>query len=163
MTEMTDPGDALALFQEAFEEGLIPLQPTQVDPDLQFARDRPNGRSRFNYMRAQGDTLTVLVMFAENGMVDGHPCFNIGYAVAEPYRGRGLAKSTLVAALAELTQGLGAAGFPRFMIEAVIGVDHAVSQSVARAVFDTVPTTMIDEVSGKPALHFEWEIETARR
>ena len=36
-------------------------------------------------MRADGSTLTVLVMFAQNGLEDGEPVFNIGYAVPEAF------------------------------------------------------------------------------
>jgi hypothetical protein len=110
-------------------------------------------------MRAEGRTLTALVMFAQSGMEDGHPVFNIGYAVPETYRGRGLAKSTLVAALAELTNGLASAGIPMIHVEAVIDVDHGISQRVANAIFDEAPTTITDSVSGLPALLYIRKIE----
>ena len=162
MAQMTDPANALALFQQAFECGQIPVQPGRLDPDLLFAPDNPNGHARFNYMRAEGRLLTALVMFAQNGMEDGHPAFNIGYAVPEAYRGRGLAKSTLVAALAELTTGLGAAGIPFIHVEAVIDVDHVVSQRVVSVIFDVVPTAITDSESGLPALHYIRKIALKR-
>ncbi len=151
---MTDPAAALALFQEAFAQGQIPVQPGRLDPTLLFAPDRPNGRPRFNYMRGEGRMLRALVMFAQDGTQNGHPVFNIGYAVAVAFRGQGLAKATLAGALAELTHGMGGAGIPCIHVEAMIDVDHAASQRVAEAIFNDVPTRIIDSISGLPALHF---------
>ncbi len=155
---MTDPAGALALFQEAFGQGQIPVQPGRLDSTLLFAPDRPNGRPRFNYMRSHGRTLSALVMFAQNGTQDGDPVFNVGYAVADAFRGQGLAKATLVAALAELADGMGAAGIPCLHVEAVVDVDHAVSQRVAKTIFNDAPIRIIDSISGLPALHFTRKI-----
>lgn len=154
MPSMTDPMNALVQFQDAFEAGMIPVQSGRLDPDLLFAPDTPNGRPRFNYMRVEGDLLTTLVMFAQNGLEDGYPVFNIGYAVPETHRGRGLAKSTLVSALAELSAGLAGARIPVLHVEAVISPDNLGSQAVARAIFDAAPTQITDSESGLPALHY---------
>ena len=151
---MTDPMNALVQFQEAFDAGFIPVQPGRLDPTILVANDQPNGRPRFNFMRVDGERLTVLVMFAQNGLENGCPVFNIGYAVAKGYRGRGLAKATLVAALAELSAGLAGAHIPVFHVEAVISPDNLTSQAVACAIFDASPTRITDSVSGEPALHY---------
>lgn len=103
---------------------------------------------------ARGETLTVLVMFAQNGLEEGYPVFNIGYAVVDDYRGQALTKSTLAAALAELSAGLAGANIPVIHVEAVISPDNLVSQAVARAIFDAEPTPITDSVSGEPALHY---------
>lgn len=160
---MTDPEDALKLFQYAFERGQIPVEPGRIDPTLLFAPDQPNGRSRFNYMRAKGKTLCALVMFAHSDMIEGLPCFNIGYAVAESFRGQGLAKSTLVAALDELTNGLTGARISTIHVEAVIAPDNIVSQRVAAAIFDGIPTSITDSESGLPALHYIRRIDLPMR
>ena len=162
MPAMTDPANALALFQEAFAQGLIPVEQGRIDPNLLFAPDDPNGRPRFNYMRANGKTLSVLVMFAHSGMIEGHPCFSIGYAVAKAYRGRRLAKSTLVAALAEFTNGLAGAGIPIIHIEAVVGTDNLLSQRVATALFEEPPAAITDSKSGLPALHYIRQIHLSK-
>lgn len=73
MPWMTDPINALIQFQEAYAAGFIPTQPRRLDPGILFAPDQPKGRPRFNYMRAKGSTLTVLLMFAQNGLEDGFP------------------------------------------------------------------------------------------
>lgn len=161
MARMTDPSDALDQYQEAYGQGLIPLQPGALDRDLFVAVDQPGGRVRFSYMRVDRGTLCVLVMFAQDGLVDGQPCFNIGYAVPEKYRGQGRARDTLVAALAELELGLSRAGVPEIHVEAVIGRDHGMSQRVAQAIFADAPTEITDSVSGLPALHYARKIALA--
>jgi hypothetical protein len=154
MPAMTDPMDALTLFQKSFEQGLIPVQQGRIDPSLLFALDEPNGLQRFNYMRVQDRTLTALVMFAHSRMEERHPVFNIGYAVPESHRGRGIAKSALVAGLAELSAGLASAGIPLIYLEAVIDINHVISQSVARSIFVAPPLEIMDSFSGLPALHY---------
>lgn len=152
MPSMTDPMNALNQFQKAFEVGLIPVQAGRLDQTVLFAPDHANGRARFNYMRTQGETLIALVMFVQTGLEDGNPVFSIGYAVADDYRGRGLAKSTLLAALTELSAGLASANIPAIQVEAVISLDNLASQAVATAVFDDTPRSITDSVSGEPAL-----------
>ncbi|GGM10433.1 hypothetical protein GCM10011534_35710 [Pseudooceanicola nanhaiensis] len=154
MAAMTDPGNALALYQQAFAAGVIPLQPCRLDPSLLMAVDHPNGKKRFSYMRFTGTKMTALVMFAQDGMEEGGPIFNIGYAVDDCARGRGLAQSTLVAALAELEHGLKGANVPVLNVEAVINIDHIVSQRVAATIFPDAPKPIIDSGSGLPALHY---------
>lgn len=113
-------------------------------------------------MRAQGDTLTVLVMFAQNGLEGGHPIFNIGYAVSPDHRNAGLAKSTLVAALAEQSSGLASAGLAANHVEAVISPGNLASHEVARAIFDADPTPIVDSESGEPALLYTRLVACAR-
>ncbi len=154
MAAMTDPGRALALYQQAFAAGAIPLQPCRLDPSLFMAVDHPNGKARFSYIRVAGTQVTVLVMFVQDGMEEDGPIFNIGYAVDDSARGRGLARSTLVTALAELEEGLKGANVPVIHIEAVIDVDHTVSRRVAAAIFPDTPKPITDSESGLPALHY---------
>jgi GNAT superfamily N-acetyltransferase len=163
MAAMTDPMNALKLFQGSFARGQIPVEQGRIDPTLLFAPDSPNDKVRFNYMRAEGKTLTTLVMFAHSGMIDGQPCFNIGYAVAEAFRGRGLAKSTLVAALDELANGLTGARIPSIHVEAVISPENIISQRVASVIFDEAPTSITDSESGLPALHYIRRIDLPMR
>ena len=154
MAAMTDPGSALTLYQQAFAAGAIPLQPCRLDPSLFMAVDYSNGKARFSYMRVAGTKMTALVMFVQNGMDRGGPIFNIGYAVDDGARGCGLARSTLVAALAELQQGIKGANVPMIHVEAVIDAGHTVSQRVAAAIFSDVPKPITDSESGLPALHY---------
>lgn len=158
MSSMTDPMNALDQFQTAFEMGLIPVQAGRLDQSIWFAHDSVNGKARFSYMRARGKTLTVLVMFVQNGVEDGNPIFSIGYAVADEYRGRGLAKSTFLAALRELSTGLASANVPAIQVEAVISPSNFASQAVAMAVFHHKPSSITDSESGEPALLFSQKV-----
>lgn len=158
---MTDPSDALALYQQAFVAGAIPLQPGTLDRDLFVGVDQPNGNVRFSYMRVNGRTLSALVMFAQSRLVDGYPCFSVGYAVPEAYRRRGLASSSLAAGLAELEHGLRRASIPQIHVEAVIGADHTASQKVAEVIFPDPPKEIVDSVSGLPAFHYIRKITLA--
>jgi RimJ/RimL family protein N-acetyltransferase len=162
MPSMIDPMGALVQFQEAFKANRIPVQRGRRDASLLLAYDEPHDTPRFSYMRAMGKTLIALVMFARNGSEEGYPVFNVGYAVANDYRGRGLAKSTLVAGLAELSTGLAGAGIPIIHIEAVISPQNIASHAVARAVFDGAPTSIIDSVSGAPALLYTRIVDSRR-
>lgn len=159
---MTDPMNSLIQFQEAFDAGLIPVQPGKLDSTVLFAPDRPNGKTRFNYMRAQAEKLTALVMFVQDGVEEGYSVFSIGYAVAEDHRGRGLAKSTLTTALAELSTGLAGAGIHMIHVEAVISPENLASQAVARAIFDAAPASIIDSLSREPALLYNRKIVCRR-
>lgn len=144
MPVMTDPMDALVQFQQAYEAGLVPVQPGRLDGSVLVAADQPNGKSRFSYMRVDGAIVIALVMFAQDGLEGGNPVFNIGYAVAPGCRSRGLAKATLVAALAELSAGLAGAKVPIIHVEAVISPDNLASHAVAKAIFDDAPAPITD-------------------
>ncbi len=149
MPWMTDPINSLIQFQEAYAAGSIPTQPGRLDPGILFAPDQPDGRPRFNYMRAQGSTLTAPVERSRGRI----PVFNIGYAVPDAHRGKGLAKSTLLAALAEISSGLAGAGVRAIPVEAAISPGNLASLAVAQAIFDTEPTAIVDSGSGEAALH----------
>jgi hypothetical protein len=98
-------------------------------------------------------------MFVLVDPFDGSPCFQIGYAVPERYRGRGRAKDIVVAAIAELKRGLTGNAVPAFYIGAVVGTDNEPSMRVAAATISTSPVSITDHVSGLPALHYLLKIE----
>jgi hypothetical protein len=153
---MTDPSDAMISFQQGLAAGEIPLQKGALDPDIFVHLDRPNGLTRFTYVRLNHQTVVALVMFVITDPLDGIPCFQIGYAVPEAYRGQGYAKSIVKAGIAELKNGLSRAhpaGAP-FYVEAVVGIDNEASKRVAEATISTTPDAVTDSVSGLPALHY---------
>lgn len=154
--------DALVQYQEAFARGLIPVQPGIANRDILVARDDPNDKPRFSYMQAQHRTLMVLVMLVQIGWDEEGPIFEVGYAVAPEFRGRGLAVQTLAAALDELSAGLARAKVPMMTIEAVVGAGNLSSERVALAIFGEAPTSITDEISGEPALLFRKVIACER-
>jgi hypothetical protein len=156
---MTDPTAALTDFQRVFETEGIPLQPGVIDREVLLHVDSPTGSPRFTYVRLYGRTVTALVMFATVQRLEGLPCFQLGYAVPERYRGQGRAKEIVRAATAELQNGLGRAGISAFYIEAVVGTDNEPSMRVAAATISTASVSITDDFSGLPALYYVRKIE----
>ncbi len=158
MPNMTDPTDALTSFQEVLLVGRIDLQRCVIDTELYVHVDRPNGMPRLSYVRLEGKTVTTFVNFVSCDPIDGTPCFQIGYAVPERYRGQGRAKDTVSAAIAEMQAGLGRNGISNFYVEAIVGVDNLASRRVAEQAISPTASAITDEVSGQPALQFLREI-----
>jgi hypothetical protein len=151
---MTDPSHALTLFQEALDAGQIPLQPGIVDKELFLAPDEVNGRLRLSYLRLRNKTIIALVQLVALEPLDGAAYFQLGYAVPEQFRGKGIAKGATAAALAEMISGFGRAGIHDFFVEAIVGVDNIASQRLAAALLTKYPEAITDSVSGKPALRY---------
>lgn len=154
MTAMTDPSDALSVFQAQLVSGHLPLQRCALDADLFVLVDEPNGKPRFTYLRLQDKAITAIVMLVVVDPIDGTPCFNIGYAVPESHRNQGLAKNTVSAAIKELKNGLSSAGIAAFYVEAIVGTDNQASQRVAESTISGTPAHITDGVSGHPALQY---------
>ena len=149
---MTDPSDALPLFQKALTLGQIPTQRGILDTSLFLATDNVNGHHRLSYMKLRGKTIMALVQFVSIDPLDGIPCFQAGYAVPTAFRGQGLAQTSFKAALAEMVRGFGR--FGDFFVEAIVGIDNPFSQKISAAVLGGVPQQVTDSVSGKPALRY---------
>ncbi len=103
---MTDPTNALRSFQRLLLTGTIELEPGRLDKNLYSFVDEVDGTTRFTLVRLEGKTVTALVMFAQDGAIEGKPCFAIGYAVPEAYRNQGRAREIVKAALAEMQGAL---------------------------------------------------------
>lgn len=156
---MTDPSQALQSFQQALLHGGIQVQPGVLDRNIYVHFDRPNGGSRFTYVRLEGTTVTAFVEFASCEAIEGSPCFGIGYAVPEAFRNQGRAKDAIRAALSEMQQGLGRIGLSVFYVEAIVGADNKPSQRVAEQVVSDTPVAVTDHVSGLPAFQYVRKIE----
>lgn len=149
---MTDPSDALPLFQQAMTLGHIPVQQGALDKSIYIATEDVNGHHRLSYMKLRDRTILALVQFVSIDPLDGIPCFQAGYAVPEIFRRQGLAKSSFEAALAEMVQGFSRLG--DFYVEAVVGYDNLASQKISEAVLGGSPQEITDSVSGKQALRY---------
>jgi hypothetical protein len=159
MAAMTDPSEAMKSFQHALAAGQISLQKGELDQSLYVHVDQPNGLARFTYVRLSGPTVVAFVEFVIVDPVDGLPCFHIGYAVPEAYRGQGKAKSVVGAGIAELKNGLSRAHpGATFYVEAVVGTDNKASKRVAESTISTMPDAITDNVSGLPALHYRRKV-----
>lgn len=161
MPQMTDPSDALKSFQQVLLQGTMQLQRGDIDPELFVHLDHPNGTPRFTYVRLEGHTVTTLVIFVAGDLIEGVPCFNIGYAVPKAYRKQGRAKEAISAAISEMKHGFGRAKVPAFYVEAIVGTDNKASQAVAAQAISSEPTAVTDQFSGLPALHYLRKVETS--
>ena len=156
---MTDPSSALKSFQQELLRGGIPLKRGVLDQELYVHFDRPNGGSRFTYVRLEGRTVTAFVEFALCEPIEGTPRFCIGYAVPEAYRNQGRAKEAIRTAISEMQHGLGRIGLSVFYVEAIVGADNKSSQRVAEQAISDTPVAVTDQISGLPAFKYVRRIE----
>lgn len=159
MPKMTDPSNALTLFQKALDGREIQLQRGELDLTVYVLLDHPNGEPRFTYATLDGETVTAIAMFVMGGPIDGLPCFQMGYAVPPAYRNQGRAKRLVEKAIAEMKNGFSRANIRQFHVEAVVGTDNEASQHVAAATISASPTLITDDISGLPALHYVLKVE----
>lgn len=149
---MTDPSDALRSFQGQLKQ--LQLHQCDLDKELFVHIDHPDGNPRFTYVRLKDQTVTTLVNFIPVDPIKGIPCFQIGYAVPEAYRKQGRAKDTVIAAIAEMKNGLERNKLKTFYLEAIVGKENEASKKVADATFLSSPTEVTDSVSGLEALQY---------
>jgi hypothetical protein len=157
---MTDSSNALQLFQEALLRGEIRLQRGTLDPNLYLHVDHPDGETRFTYVTLEDKTVTALVNSTLCDPVERSPCFSIGYAVPEGYRGQGRAKEIINAGIVEMKHSLGRYG--QFYVEAVVGAENKPSQRVAEKTISDTPVAITEKLSGLPAFRYIRKIEQAK-
>lgn len=154
MTAMTDPYDSLVSFQQALTDGELQLQRGEIDRELFVHSDRPLGHMRLTYVRLQRQTVTALAIAVLTEPIDGIPCFQLGVAVPEAFRGQGRAKSIVEAAIAEMKNGFSRNNIREFYVEAIVGDHNKPSQQVAAATISTTPKAVTDSDSGLPAQQY---------
>ncbi|SLM22904.1 GNAT family N-acetyltransferase [Stenotrophomonas indicatrix] len=160
MPELTDPLKALLSFQHALQNRMVVPRPGELDPSVLVYADRPAGEPRFTYVRLEGLKVAALVNFTPSDPFEpGIPCYGIGYAVHQNFRGQGRAQSLVKAAIAELRNGLARNGIPIFHIEAIVGADNIASQHVAAATLSPDAKPGTDQYSGVPIFQYVRKIE----
>lgn len=150
---MVDPHIGLVSYQQALLQGLIHPRQCAVHKTLTVLLDDVPDGKRITYAVAQGTTVKATVIFAPNGYFEGKPCFQIGYAVAEPFRGQELATQVARMAIEELTEGLRMV-IPAFYIEAVVSPSNLASLRVAETVVGGTRDQIVDKHSGESAIRF---------
>lgn len=96
-----------------------------------------------------------LAIFGLENSVNGITCCNIGYAVKEDHRGRGLAIETVTRAIKKMKIQLARENIKSFIIEAVIARDNHPSLSVARRLFRSQGVPALETESGTLSFHFQ--------
>ncbi len=156
---MTDPHNALVSFQSALQLGLLQPFRCRIHKELVFWCDIPNDFPRVTYALLDKDNVVkAMALLVRAEPCDDGPCFNVGYAVAESFRGQGLAYEILEKSLEEFI-ALSKGEAPRIYIDTVVGVDNIASQKVSSRFINAVPDEITDEVSGLPALHYRRVVE----
>jgi RimJ/RimL family protein N-acetyltransferase len=153
---MADPLNALKSLQEEMDAHNPLVQPIRCERDkrLFYLIDEPSdGVLRLSYLRKNGLIVTALVQFIEADNYNGLPCYSIGYAVPDAYRGRGWAKDVVVSALAEF-KFFARHRLKRFYVEAVVSTKNIASQHVATAALGNNPKTGTDQGSGLPVFQY---------
>ena len=161
MPALTDPFPAFVSFQEVFGARQLEIQRGRLDSRLRVHYDKPNGAPRFTYVLLDGRTVTSMVEMVVCDPVEGLPCFNVGYAVAPAYRGRGLAKQLLVAAIAEMRTGF--TGNPPFYVEAIVSVNNIASQHVAAHGITTEIVECTDDATGEACYQYLKQFTTCAK
>jgi hypothetical protein len=124
MPAITNPMDGLVSLQGALRNGDVQFQRCELHPDLRVLLDSPTGEFRLTYALVTDNRVQATVVFAQAEPIGGVPCFGIGYAVAEQFRGNGLATSTVRKAIEELRHGLSRTGARRYYIEAIVATTN---------------------------------------
>lgn len=154
MPNEVDMNAALTSFQAAYREGNIRPMRCKLHGNLCVLRDNANGDTRFTFARldSTGDVHAIVAILPAEPY-QGKPCFALAYAVAEQYRGRGLAKEIIEQTIAELRDGF-KRQFPKFYIEVVVDKINLGSNRVATQVISAAPIEIVDQFSGKPSLQY---------
>lgn len=158
---LPDLESALASFKRALKKGEITLKPCDSDSALFMHADRvPGDEMRMTYARLQGNDVTVMISVLPERPYEGKPCFGLGCAVPQRFRGRGRAAEATVAVMKELRQGLARAGIASFYVEAVIGVNNIASQRTAEKAIARKPVAEdLDMYAGVPVVQYVRLIE----
>ena len=151
---MVDPMNSLISLQQALDSGVVHLQPCRVFTDMTIHLDQPNGNYRFTYVILDGKRVQAIAMFAHAEPNAGEHCFQIGYAVSEMDRRRGLGSRVTKQGLHELTNGLRGTAFKSFYVEAVVAKDNHPSNRIATSEISSTPTAIKDHFSGEDALQY---------
>lgn len=154
--QLTDPMDALESLEPAIRHGAVTMQPCEVHDDLQVLLDRPDGASlRITYAMISGAGIVKgIAIFTPVEPIDGVVTFGLGYAVAQQFRGEGLAAEIVTKAIEELRNGMARNGLREFYLEAIVGTNNAPSNAVARRVISDSPKDGTDAISGEPILAY---------
>ena len=158
MPILVNPMDALVTFEPALKRGELETERGRIDPSLIVHMDLPQGKTRITYARMRGDSVIGLAIIIPAEFENGLPVFQIGYAVPQHLRKRGIGKELVQAALDEFTSGVQGGGIDHFYIEAIVWAKNVASQKVAAHVIGGEPRATADENSGEPVIQYMREI-----
>ncbi|KQO06887.1 hypothetical protein ASF09_11545 [Sphingomonas sp. Leaf242] len=150
--------DSFKSFEPALKRGELKVERGRIDPSLIIHADEPQGKVRITYARMDGNSVVGIAIITPAEFENGLPVFQIGYAVPQHLRKRGIAKKLVQAAIDEFTSGVKRGGVVHFYIEAMVGVKNIGSQKVAAHVIGGEPRETKDHNSGEAILQYIKEI-----
>jgi RimJ/RimL family protein N-acetyltransferase len=153
MPKIANPHDGLLSYQQALLRGEIDPVRCTLHPDLTLLMDQAGGENRLTFALVENGTLKATVVYLMADFYEGLPCFQVGYAVAEPFRRQGIAAKVVEQTIEEMQHGF-RAHMPRFYIEAVVARSNVASNKVASKVISAQPEAIEDEASGEPAFQY---------
>lgn len=156
MPTIVDPHIGFISFQQALRDRTIAPTLCAGHADLYVMMDVPEeGVRRLTYAIISDGSAKAYAVYIQAEDMEGKPCFGVGYATDEHYRGKGIATALVKASMAELYKGIARhLHSPGIYIEAIVGVDNLASQKVASRLLSAEPESIKDNVSGEPALHY---------
>ncbi|MEG8029000.1 hypothetical protein [Sphingomonas aerolata] len=116
MSRLVNPMDAMKTFEPALRSGELRTERGRVDPELIVHADTPNGQMRISYARLGESSVRAMAIIIPAEFENGLPVFQIGYAVPQHLRKRGLGKDIAQAAIAEFTSGVARGGLFIFIL-----------------------------------------------
>lgn len=158
MPSLVNPHDALITFEPALKRGELQIERGRVDPSLIVHMDQPMGKLRITYARMQNNSVTGIAIISPAEFENGLPVFQIGYAVPQHLRKRGIATALAGAAIEEFTAGIARGGIVHFYIEAMVGTKNVASQKVAAKIIGGEPRETKDDESGEAILQYIKEV-----
>lgn len=154
MSKFADPLVVLLSFQNSLDNGASVNSKELANGYLSIYDEPGIGRKRYSYVKIDGSESIAIAIFGLESPINGLTCFNVGYAVKESYRGRGLSIEAINFGIEDLKSKLKLAKIHKFYIEAVIEVNNIHSLNVAKKIFLEPGKNSIDSESKKPAFYF---------
>jgi hypothetical protein len=153
-TQMTDPMNALVFFKQALTGGYIAPKKGDIHSDILVLLDYPNGETRFTYALVKNSKVVAIATFIPADPMNGHPCFNTGYAVDLENRSKGYGKEVTQKAFDEIINGFKRVGVSHFYVEAIVSTENQHSNKLASRLFSSSPSSCTDSVSGQSAFQY---------
>lgn len=154
MSLMGDPTIILESLQQAINEGMA-IDPSELDSGYKFYYDEPGDGRRFSFVKIHDNEVQALAIFGLEDPIERLTCYNVGYAVKDSCRGRGLAVEAVNHGLDRLIRHLIKEGLSRFYLEAIIAQSNLHSINVTKKLFPAKPEPIIDGESGTPSFQFK--------
>ncbi len=151
---MADPMIPLLSFQQKLDSGASVDSSLIIEDYLTMYDEPGEGRRRYSYAKIIGKEIQTLAIFGLENSVDGIVCYNVGYAVKENHRGRGLAVEAINKGIEDLKKKFSLQGIKNFYLEAVVGVNNKHSIQVAEKIFLKPGVLILESESNTPSLLF---------